>query len=134
MSQTQTVDILSIPLQLDIDVNSSWQHTSRIKRISQLSKIPIEWQISSSLLEEQMHRSCDLLELAERSGILSPLELEITGILSVCHLAQRIAEGIYSAEQVTVAFCKRAAIAHQMYVLSPQTRKLPQLIRLERIV
>lgn len=122
MSQTQTIDALSIPLHLIIDTNSSWQDVSRAKIISQLSRIPTEWRISSSLLTEQGRESCDLTHLAEKSGILSLLELEITEILSVHVLAQRIAARLYTAEQVTVAFCKRAAIAHQMYD-SPLTVK-----------
>ncbi|RFU25495.1 hypothetical protein B7463_g10841, partial [Scytalidium lignicola] len=47
-------------------------------------------------------------------GILNSLDLEITSIADVPTLLDRIASKKYSAVAVTVAFCKRAAIAQQI--------------------
>ena len=45
---------------------------------------------------------------------LNALECDITSNFDATALLQKLREGEWSAEQVTVAFCKRAAIAHQL--------------------
>lgn len=47
------------------------------------------------------------------SGILSPLELEITDIDDAAIIVERVASRRYTAVQVAEAFCKRASIAQQ---------------------
>lgn len=93
-------------------VKPTWQELSKLKRATGWHKIPPEWRITADTLDG--HESRDLRPLCEKSGILSPLELEITNITSAPELANLIALGEVSAEQVTVAYCKRAAIAHQL--------------------
>lgn len=51
------------------------------------------------------------------SKILSAQELEITEHKSVVELAKKIAEKKYTSVDVVTAYCKRAAIAHQLVLL-----------------
>ena len=48
-----------------------------------------------------------------QSGILNDMDREITDVLDAPELVSRIIRGRYTAVQVTEAFCKRAALAHQ---------------------
>ena len=75
-----------------------------------MAKIPPEWKLSQELLDPSWK---DVTGIPERSGILDEIELIITktdatGILAKVHSGQ------WTAYQVTIAFCKRAAIAHQL--------------------
>ncbi|CAK1358673.1 unnamed protein product [Cercospora beticola] len=73
-----------------------------------IEQIPAEWRINASLPWSER----DPMSLPERSGILSVLELEITES-SATNILGKIRCRRWSATQVTLAFCKRAAIAHQ---------------------
>jgi amidase len=48
------------------------------------------------------------------TGILSPREIEITTSRDATTILEKIHKRAWSAEEVTTAFCKRAAMAHQM--------------------
>lgn len=74
-----------------------------------LDAIPQEWRVDINIFKSNK----DLRSVPAASGILTPRELEITE-LDVSTLAPKIASLEYTALEVTVAFCKRAAIAHQM--------------------
>jgi len=80
------------------------------KKLQQRSKIPKSWLISPS----QIHGISNFLEVPVTCGILSSLEVEITSRYDATALVEKLKEGVWSVEQVTVAFCKRAAIAHQL--------------------
>ena len=54
------------------------------------------------------------LEAAETCGILSAREIEITSRNDAVDIVKKIRSKEYSAEEVTIAFCKRAAIAQQL--------------------
>lgn len=54
------------------------------------------------------------LDIPRRSNILTPRELRITESYDVQHLLDALAAGELTALEVTVAFCKRAAIAQQL--------------------
>ncbi|KAL2005110.1 hypothetical protein VTN00DRAFT_2960 [Thermoascus crustaceus] len=86
-----------------------WHSTAARRRDEIYSHIPREWLVDEFLLEESKKRPIDL---PEKCGLLTPRELRITG-LSAVELLRRIHDGIYTAVEVTRAFCKRAAIAHQ---------------------
>lgn len=53
------------------------------------------------------------MDVPRDCGLLSEKELEITERTAV-DLVKRLAKGELTAVEVTAAFCKRAAIAHQM--------------------
>jgi len=58
------------------------------------------------------------MQVPVESGILSPRELEITNSSAV-DLASELACGRLKSVDVTLAFCKRAALAHQLVRFKP---------------
>lgn len=56
----------------------------------------------------------NLISIPETCGILSQRELEITSTPSTTRLLADIRNRVYTAVEVTMAFCKRASIAHQL--------------------
>ncbi|PSN60431.1 amidase [Corynespora cassiicola Philippines] len=93
--------------------SKSWQDIAAEKKKEQEARIPNEWRIPPSALPPA--GTIDLRPWAEKSGILTPRELEITSKrYDATSLASAIASRTYSSEEVTRAFCKRAAIAQQL--------------------
>lgn len=78
------------------------------------SKIPQDWLVSRGSFKDATH----LLNTPNSCGILSEVEIEITSNYDATALLGKLRDGSFSAEQVAVAFCKRAAIAQQL--VSPQ--------------
>jgi amidase len=94
-----------------MSVLPSWKEKANEKRISIYNLIPQEWRLSESILNNPPKNSTIV---PSQCGILSKLDLEITEIDNIEELANRIANGKYSSVQVIEAYCKRAAIAHQL--------------------
>lgn len=91
-----------------------WTEIHIAKKAEQQSRIPAEWKLSPEFLASH-NDAVDLRPLAALSGILTEKDLEITdGKYDATGLAEKIASGTYSAEEVVTAFCKRAAIAQQV--------------------
>ncbi|KAJ9224000.1 hypothetical protein DTO169C6_3620 [Paecilomyces variotii] len=84
-----------------------WRTITARRREEIYDRIPAEYLVDTTLLAQQK-----LIDLPYRCGLLTPQELRITEHTAV-KLLQRIHDGTYSAVEVTKAFCKRAAIAHQ---------------------
>ncbi|KAL1981638.1 hypothetical protein VTN96DRAFT_2352 [Rasamsonia emersonii] len=93
------------------------------------SLIPPEWKLPAQFIPPGMRLSpadsitkideyrkdkVNLMEIPRKCGLLTAKELEITGKWDVRGLLAEIASGRLSAEEVTRAFCKRAAIAQQL--------------------
>ncbi|KAK8016857.1 hypothetical protein PG993_015046, partial [Apiospora rasikravindrae] len=74
------------------------------------SKIPTDWLISSETFQDAPY----LLDIPTTCGVLSDIECEITTQYDATSVLAKLRAGDYSAEQVTIAFCKRAAIAQQL--------------------
>lgn len=72
------------------------------------NRIPSEW-----LIDAEIFQHAAPVDVPELSGALTPKELDITEARAV-DLAEAIAKRAYTAVEVTVAFCKRATIAHQL--------------------
>lgn len=90
-----------------------WQEIRDTKKAEQDSRIPTAWKIRPE--DFPPGGTVDLRPVAASSGILSTRELKITGEeYDATSLAATIAQGMYSAEEVATAFCKRAAIGHQL--------------------
>jgi amidase len=70
-------------------------------------KIPLTWRVNKTQLQCK-----SLVDLPETSGLLTDKELVITGLGAV-ELLAAIREQKFTATETTIAFCKRAAIAHQ---------------------
>lgn len=100
---------------------ASWQVRAEEKRKRIQALVPDAWMlradVTQSLQRPLAAAKNNLIELdiARRSGILSARELDITeGGYDVARLLAALAAGDLTALEVTVAFCKRAAIAQQL--------------------
>lgn len=85
----------------------------KLTRQSIIAKIPTHWRLDTSA-PPAVSLPRNVLPLISLSGKLSDHELEITSVLDATALLQQIHSGRWTAEEVTVAFCKRAALAHQL--------------------
>lgn len=80
------------------------------KQSERQSKIPKAWLLPSN----QYHGATNVMEVPRTCGILSDIECQITSDFDATGLLEKLKDEVWSAEQVTVAFCKRAAIAQQL--------------------
>lgn len=88
----------------------AYKDISRRKQADREALIPQKWKLSSIPPINVLN----VTDIPRQSGILSPLEIEITEKHDASSLAEAIASKKYTAIQVTLAFCKRAAIAQQL--------------------
>jgi amidase len=80
------------------------------KKLQRKKKIPGEWLLPSG----KYYGANNLTDVPVACEILSDVECHITSEYDATALLEKLKEGVWSAEQVTVAFCKRAAIAQQL--------------------
>ncbi|CAA9961120.1 Acetamidase [Pyrenophora teres f. maculata] len=89
---------------------AKWQHVSQRKKDEQYARIPADWRLKTlpgPHVKSYMDMPC-------KSGLLSKQELDITERYDAVALAQAIKDKQVKCVDVTRAFCKRAAIAHQL--------------------
>lgn len=87
-----------------------WEATCAKKRLERERQIPDSWRLPKSI---ESHGS-NVLSVPNKCGILTPDEISITSDYDALDIVQLIKAGKFSAEAVTIAFCKRAAIAQQL--------------------
>ncbi|KAL4874631.1 amidase signature domain-containing protein [Aspergillus karnatakaensis] len=93
----------------------SWQTIAAKKRAEVAAKIPSQWRLPSHYTDKVEETSnWNVLNVPRECGVLSARELEITESYDAVALVDAIALEIYTAEEVAIAFCKRAAIAQQL--------------------
>jgi amidase len=86
----------------------SWEDLAKQKREAIYAAIPTEWRIEKlPSVKEQV----DVTEFLNQ--YLDEKELSITQSTADI-IAKTVAEGKWTAEDVTRAFCHRAALAHQL--------------------
>lgn len=88
-----------------------WQGTAAAKRAALWASLPSEWMISHGSLPNE-----DVLNVTtfpHSSGMFTDKEILITAAGAV-DIVDKISKGIWRAEEVTRAFCKAAAVAHQL--------------------
>jgi len=90
-----------------------WRDIAARKEKEQLSKIPISWLLPPYILDSAK-KAINVLDIPKRSGLLTAKELDITESYDATSLAMELSSRRLSSLEVTVAFCKRAAIAHQV--------------------
>ncbi|KAF2638234.1 amidase [Massarina eburnea CBS 473.64] len=92
-------------------MTQKWEQIASGKRAKLAEQFPPEYRIPRDLLppEDQLN----VTTFPQQSGWFSGQELEITKS-SASQVLQKIASKTWSAEEVTKAFCKRAAAAHQL--------------------
>ncbi|ORY90294.1 amidase signature domain-containing protein [Leucosporidium creatinivorum] len=88
-----------------------WQDRAAAKRAQLHASIPSAWLLPASTLAAP---PSDVRSIPRSSGILSELELKITEEDNAAVILEKIRSREWSSEQVTLAFCKRAAIAQQL--------------------
>lgn len=97
----------------------TWQEAAAKKCADCLSVIPQEWLLSSSFLSQYdlgptSGTNVVSLDIPRTSGLLSSVELAITENYTAVELLREIAEQKFTSTEVTLAFSKRAVIAHQL--------------------
>ncbi|KAI9158302.1 amidase-6 [Paramyrothecium foliicola] len=85
----------------------SWQERAADKKKRIDATIPEAWRI------KDVPTAASVMDYPRQSGILSTEELDITES-SATDLVHKIAAGELTSVAVTTAFCKRAALAHQL--------------------
>ncbi|TGO36840.1 hypothetical protein BHYA_0113g00130 [Botrytis hyacinthi] len=80
------------------------------KKATQNSLIPQEWRLPT----EKYQNMSNVMEVPLSCGMLDETEYQITSDYDATALLGLLKNGVFTVEQVTIAFCKRAAIAHQL--------------------
>jgi amidase len=88
-------------------MTSDWKSVAAQKKAALEASIPAEWRI------ETLPTDGSVMSFPKTSGILTPDELAITES-SATDLVRDLASGKITSIAVTTAFCKRAAVAHQL--------------------
>ncbi|KAH8649195.1 amidase [Xylariales sp. PMI_506] len=88
----------------------TWYDIGVRRRAARDQKIPAAWRINT---EEYSSRS-NVLDVPSTCGVLNSRELHITSDHDAVDLVAKLRSGEFSAEEVTIAFCKRAAVAQQL--------------------
>ncbi|KAF4879008.1 Acetamidase [Colletotrichum siamense] len=96
---------------LKTEGSAPWELAGAKKREALASSIPSEWRIPQNLLPPESQE--DVTGWPETSGWFTPKELAITE-LNAAELLPKLASGELKSIDVTKAFCKRAAAAHQL--------------------
>jgi amidase len=93
---------------------TKWEEIAQKKRAALLHSIPNEWIIPNSI--KPPDSQLDVTSFPQESGWFTLKELEITS-MSATDLLKKTTTGQWSAEEVTMAFCKRASAAQQLVCL-----------------
>lgn len=96
---------------------SPWQKTAAMKRDKIFHKIPEEWVLPREIVEKAKDRRKLTGSFIEE--LLDSRTRDITKLDSV-ELVDAVSNGSLTAGQVTSAFCKRAAFAHQLVSSLPE--------------
>ncbi|OQE19560.1 hypothetical protein PENSTE_c015G09767 [Penicillium steckii] len=103
-----------------VDTNTVWQERVTKKQQECFQKIQPAWRIPSSFWDSFQtplaEHKTDLVQAQaiRKSGILSNRELDITENYTVSRLLSSLAKGDLTSAEVTLAYCKRAAVAQQL--------------------
>jgi len=90
---------------------SSWERVASAKRKALAASIPQEYRIPQQQLPPESQ--LDVTSWPKSSGRFTQEELDITDS-TASRILQQVASKSWSSEQVTRAFCKRAAAAQQL--------------------
>jgi amidase len=93
------------------ETQPGWKARAAAKVASTLSKIPPEWRLS----DEELSKAAKQRDItgAFIEQYLDSSELMIIKEEAVT-IVEKLKEGTWTAKQVTLAFCKTAAISHQI--------------------
>ncbi|ORY54953.1 amidase [Pseudomassariella vexata] len=113
----------------------TWKELQAAKQAERASRIPEEWKLKPEHFPPE--GTVDMRPVVKTCGILSERELKITGDdYDATSLAAAVAAGEYTALEVVTAFCKRAAVGHQLCNILTEimfTDALEQAAKLDEI-
>lgn len=89
-------------------VTTTWEDISKAKKAAREAAIPAEWKLKTIPAI-----GSNVTSVPRESGILSARELEITESTAEALVSAMVSKK-YTAEEVAIAFCKRAAMAQQL--------------------
>jgi Asp-tRNA(Asn)/Glu-tRNA(Gln) amidotransferase A subunit family amidase len=95
-------------------VKAPWEEIVRRKRSQRDAAIPADWKLDQKYLCKENGEPENVLSVPEQCGILTAKELQITSHYNAIRLIREITARHLTAQDVTTAFCKRAAIAQQL--------------------
>ncbi|KAJ4138459.1 hypothetical protein NW768_002293 [Fusarium equiseti] len=96
-------------------VQINWQDLIQEKRAARDALIPEKWKLPADLTRKVSPEStCSAFDLLDEAALLTVREKDITENNTATSLTAKIASGELSSYDVAVAFCKRAAIVHQL--------------------
>ncbi|KAH6676587.1 amidase signature domain-containing protein, partial [Halenospora varia] len=84
-----------------------WEETAADKKARIAASIPQEWRLKSEVTD------ISVMDYPKKSDIMTTEEIAITES-SATDLVAKLAQGSLTSVAVTTAFCKRAALAHQL--------------------
>ncbi|OCK75449.1 amidase [Lepidopterella palustris CBS 459.81] len=94
---------------------TDWQQLIADKRSDREFKIHKEWRLPASLLSTiSQNSNISVLDVPRKSGILTERELELTEVYDATELVKMMLQSEVTSYELTLAFCKRAAIAQQL--------------------
>jgi amidase len=97
---------------------ATWEEIVKEKREKRFASIPAEWRLSSEITDGiHAEAQSGVLDVPESCGILSAKDLDITGNHDAVALLAKMKAKELTSYDVTLAFCKRAAIAQQLVSL-----------------
>ncbi|CAI7646401.1 unnamed protein product [Penicillium bialowiezense] len=88
----------------------AWQRIAEDKHASRDNAIPAEWRLRPGFVADDR---LNVMDVPMECGILTERELEITETDAVM-LVDKMIHRDYTSHEVTLAFCKRAAVAQQL--------------------
>jgi amidase len=92
-----------------------WTEIAAKYREKVAAQLPPEWRLPEDLLKTiSADNPIDVTSVPSTCGILTPKELEITEQYDAVALVEKMVAKELTSEEVTLAFCKRAAIAKQV--------------------
>lgn len=93
------------------DATAQWVSVAQLVKERIENAIPAHYYMDPALIPQNLDDS--VIDLPRKSGVLTAREIEITELTATL-LLPKIWGRIYTSVEVTQAFCKRAAIAHQL--------------------
>jgi Asp-tRNA(Asn)/Glu-tRNA(Gln) amidotransferase A subunit family amidase len=93
---------------------ASWNDIASRKRAERDATIPADWKLDRKYLPRENGEPENVLSVPDECGILTAREIEITSNYNSVCLVGEITSRRLSAQEVTLAFCKRAAITQQL--------------------
>jgi amidase len=98
---------------------AEWEQIAAKKREALMQSIPSEWIIPDAI--KPPDDQFNVMDFPRTSGWFSDRELEITGRDAV-YILEMLRGREWTSEDVTRAFCKTAAAAHQLVRFDSTTR------------